>query len=303
MRVPQGFAAAVLLCGGVVFGAATSTRATPPAAATAEPTIATVLDRAAEYVAGFHRQLSSIVAEERYVQHWSTVSGRRGRMESTDLGHRALMADVLLVKPLDADDWLQYRDVYEVDGTPIRDRPERIGRLFREGTLSSDARMRTILEDSARYNIGDIQRNVNTPLFPLQFLRASNQRRFTFTRTSDVAARPTTADPEEAGAFRVSTEVWVIAYQERRSDTMIHTAGHRDFPSRGRFWIEPGTGRVLMSELLLENRSLKVAIDVSYQSEPLVGLFVPVEMRERYEAARTHSLIECRATYGRFRQL
>jgi len=299
MRIPGVCAAAVLVCGGLVLGAPVSTLATPVAAAGDEPSVATVLDRAAEYLAGFHRQLSSIVAEERYVQHWST-GGRKG---STDLGHRELMSDVLLVKPLDADDWLQYRDVYEVDGTPIRDRPERIGRLFREGTLSSDARMRTILEESARYNIGDIQRNVNTPLFPLQFLRASNQRRFTFTRTTDVVARPTTADPEEAGAFRVSTEVWVIAYQERRSDTMIHTAGHRDFPSRGRFWIEPGTGRVLMSELLLENRSLKVAIDVSYQSEPLLGVFVPVEMRERYEAARTHSLIECRATYGRFRQL
>jgi len=302
MRIPGLFAAAVLLCGGVAFGSPLSTLATPAAAAVDEPSVTTVLDRAAEYVAGFHRQLSSIVAEERYVQHWSTAS-RGGRKGSTDLGHRELLSDVLLVKPLDTDDWLQYRDVYEVDGTPIRDRRERIGQLFREGTLSSDARMRTILEDSARYNIGDIQRNVNTPLFPLQFLRVFNQCRFTFTRTTDVAARPTTADSEEASAFRVSTEVWVIAYRERRSDTMIHTAGHRDFPSRGRFWIEPGTGRVLMSELLLENRSIKVAIDVSYQSEPLLGLFVPVEMRERYEAARTHSLIECRATYGRFRQL
>jgi hypothetical protein len=253
-------------------------------------------------VADFHRQLSSIVAEERYVQHWSTIWGGR-RKGATDLGHRELRSDLLLVKPIDADDWLQYRDVYEVDGTAIRDRQERVAHLFREGTLSSDARMRTILAESARYNIGDIQRNVNTPLFPLQFLQASNQRRFAFKRTADVTSRPTTTNPEQAGAFRVSTEVWVIAYEEKRSDTMIRTSGRRDFPSRGRFWIEPATGRVLMSELLLENRSIKVAIDVSYQSEPLLGLLVPIEMRERYEGERIHSLIECRATYGRFRQV
>jgi len=213
------------------------------------------------------------------------------------------VSDLLLVKPFDADDWLQYRDVFEVDGTRIRDREERLAQLFREHSRSSDTRMRDILADSARYNIGDVQRNVNTPLFPLEFLRASNQRRFTFTRTTDLSSRPATTDPEDAGAFRVSTEVWAIAYQERKADTMIRTTQRRDLPSRGRFWIEPASGRVLMSELLVHNRSVKASIDVSYQSEPLLGLLVPIEMRERYEAARTHSLIECRATYGQFRQI
>jgi hypothetical protein len=280
-----------------------SCRATLSASPAAqEPAITTVLERAGAYVADFHRQLSSIVAEERYVQHWQTI-WKGKRQGTTDLGHRELRSDLLLVKPVDADDWLQYRDVYEVDGTAIRDRQERLAELFREGSLSSAARMRTILDESARYNIGDIQRNVNTPLFPLQFLQVSNQRRFTFARTADVTSTPTTTDPEQAGAFRVSTEVWVIAYSEKKSDTMIRTNGRRDFPARGRFWIEPATGRVLMSELVLQNRSIKVAIDVSYQSEPLLGVLVPIEMRERYEGARLHSLIDCRATYGRFRQL
>jgi hypothetical protein len=293
-----------VLVTGFVMAASTASLSGSPSLAPppADPEVAAVLDRAAAYVASFHRQLSSIVAEERYQQHWQTIwTGRR--KGATDLGHRELRSDLLLVKPLDADDWMQYRDVYEVDGTAIRDREERLAELFRQGTLASEARMRTVLEDSARYNIGDIRRNVNTPLFPLQFLKRVNQKRFAFTRTADVTSRPMTSDPEQAGAFRVSTEVWVVAYQEKRSDTMIRTVERRDFPSRGRFWIEPATGRVLMSELLLENRSIKAAIDVSYQSEPLLGMLVPVEMRERYEAARTHSLIECRATYGKFRQI
>jgi hypothetical protein len=279
------------------FGAeaAGSTRAVP------EPTLAVVLERAAAYVADFHRQLSSIVAEERYVQEWRTVwNGKRG---TTNLGHRELRSDLLLLKTIDANDWLQYRDVYDVDGTAVRDRQERLANLFREDSLSSAALMRTILDASARYNIGDIVRNVNTPLFALKYLLASNQRRFAFKRTADTASGPTTTDPEQAGAFRVSTEVWVVAYQETKSDTMIRTETRRDFPSRGRFWIEPATGRVLMSELMLENRHIKVAIDVSYQSEPLLGLLVPIEMRERYQGARLHSLIECRATYGKFRQI
>jgi hypothetical protein len=83
---------------------------------------------------------------------------------------------------------------------------------------------------------------------------------------------------------------------------MIRTDGERDLPSKGRFWIDPATGRVLMSELTAENRNIRATIDVSYQSEPLLGLLVPIEMRERYESKRSGSLVEGRATYGRFRQ-
>jgi len=76
----------------------------------------------------------------------------------------------------------------------------------------------------------------------------------------------------------------------------------KDLPAKGRFWIEPATGRVLMSELVAQNRRLRATIDVSYQSEPLLGLLVPIEMREWYDNLRTGSHIEAVATYGRFRQ-
>jgi hypothetical protein len=94
-----------------------------------------------------------------------------------------------------------------------------------------------------------------------------------------------------------------MEYEEKARDTMIKTEKHRDLPSRGRFWIEPATGRVLMSELVAESRGLKATIDVSYQSEPLLGMLVPVEMHELYEGRRNNSRIEAVATYGRFRPL
>ena len=55
-----------------------------------------------------------------------------------------------------------------------------------------------------------------------------------------------------------------------------------------------------MSELVAENREVRATIDVSYQSEPLVGLLVPVEMRE-YEGPQQVAITGV-ATYGRFRQ-
>jgi hypothetical protein len=274
-----------------------------PAAAADEPALAAVLERAAAYVADFHRQLSSIVAEERYVQDVYPAAGRDAGRRDGGGGpvHRELKSDLLLLKPAGGDAWMTFRDVFEVNGEPVRDRTERLSQLFLRRTPSTDAMIRRILDESSRYNIGDIRRNVNTPTYPLLFLEAANHFRFKFKRTTD--RRPRT-EPHAApgGAFHVSTEVWVIAYEEKEGGTMIRTDGHKDLPSKGRFWIEPSTGRVLMSELVAQNRRLRATIDVSYQSEPLLGLLVPIEMREWYDNMRTRSHIQAVATYGRFRQ-
>jgi hypothetical protein len=274
---------------------------TANAAHAQQPALATVLQRAADYVADFHRQLASIVAEERYVQDWISfrprVEGIRG------LEHRELRSDLLLVRPGGDAGWMEFRDVFDVDGRPVRERSERLLKMFLEPSPSTAGQISRILNESARFNIGDVQRNVNTPLFPLQFLEAANQRRFKFKQTRDRLPQTTTAaaTPGDA-AFRVSTEVWVIAYDEKRPGTMIRTARLKDLPSHGRFWIDPASGHVLMSELMVDNREVRATIDVSFQSEPLLGLLVPIEMRERYDGKRSGSLVEGRATYGKFRQ-
>jgi hypothetical protein len=260
-----------------------------------------VLQRAAAYVADFHRQLSSVVAEERYVQEWRHAVDRQRGSNATR--QRELLSDLLLVKPEGFRTWMEFRDVFEVDRSPIRERDQRLVKMFLEPSPSTNARIASILAESARFNIGDIHRNVNTPIFPLLFLEEANHYRFKYKQTSD--RRPAEARGDTApadGAFRVATEVWVIAYEEKAPRTMIRTDGEKDLPSKGRFWIDPATGRVLMSELGVENRSIRATIDVSYQSEPLLGLLVPIEMRERYESKRSGSLVTGRATYGRFRQ-
>jgi len=262
-----------------------------------EPSLKAVLMRAAAYVAEFHRQLSSIVAEERYVQSW------RHARSITAHAHRELLSDLLLVKPSGDAPWMEFRDVFEADGQRIRDRDERLVKMFLEPSASTAAQISTILGDSARFNIGDVNRNVNTPVFALRFLEAANQSRFTFERSSDRKPRTMTGVAAPAdGVFRVSTEIWVIGYHEIRPDTMIHTAQGRDQPAHGRFWVDPATGRVLMSELIVDDRRVRATIDVSFQSEPLLGMLVPIEMRERYDSKQSSSVVEGRARYGRFRQ-
>jgi hypothetical protein len=264
-----------------------------------EPTLADVLQRAAAYVAEFQVRLSKIVAEEAYVQDWRSA-GPNGR----SFGRRELRSELVLIKPAGADAWAEFRDVFEVDGRAIRPRDGRLEQMLREPAAAASMHVSRILADSARFNIGDVDRNVNTPLFSLRFLEAGNQTRFRFTRSAVAAPRPTASSPgPEDTVFRVSTEVWVVAYEEVRRGTMIRTARRKDQPARGRFWIEPATGRILVSELVLDDRTVRATIDVSFQSEPLLDMLVPIAMRERYDGKKTGSIVEGRATYGRFRRL
>lgn len=265
------------------------------------PSLAEVLKRSAAYVAEFRQQLSGIVAEETYRQdiaYTARVGGGSGRS-------RLLRSDLLLVKPTDSERYVELRDVFEVDGTAVRDREARVETLLgNQVTRDADARLGEIIAESARYNIGSITRTINTPLMALTFLDETNQKRFTFKHVEKAA--PVFSDARDPSAndtpvFRVSTEMWTIAYQERRGDTIIRGPDGRDRPAHGRFWINPANGSVLISELIVDNGGVIATVTVSYQSEPLMGFLVPVEMRETY--IRTGERISGRAEYGKFRPI
>ena len=157
-----------------------------------EPSLATVLQHAGAYVDEFEHQLSSIVAEESYRQQLR----RAGSGFVAGPGHREMQSDLLLVKPAGSAEWMQYRDVFEVDGNRIRDRDQRLVRLFLEPPASVAAQKAAILRESARYNIGTIARTMNTPVLALTALEPANQARFTFRRTND--RRPSTAADAKA---------------------------------------------------------------------------------------------------------
>jgi hypothetical protein len=298
----------VLFC--VVMTLAAANRAAAQKAALAD-----VLERAGEYVAGFERQLSGIVAEEWYTQDVLASAKERGCARAGTYSavlncreaqlvypvHAELRADLLLVRPTGASSWTEFRDVFESNGRPVRDREERLTKLFLNDAPSGRQQISRILDESSRFNIGEIARNINTPLFALQILEAANRPRFKFKRASSRPPATFTGDDAPTAAFRVAIDVWIVEYEETRAGTLIKTEGLKDLPARGRFWIEPDSGRVLMSELQARQRGLRATIDVSYQSEPLLGCLVPIEMREDYQDRRG-AHITAHATYGRFRQ-
>ena len=265
------------------------------AAPAQEPALEAVLQRAGAYVLEFQRQLSGIVAEEHYLQDVRTAPTAMGRMlsTSTQVSHRELTSDFLLVKPIGSDRYVEFRDVFDVDGKPVRDRDQRLAKLFLEPTLSGFAQIQSIVADSTRYNIGNLERTVNVPVMALLFLDPENQRRFRFTRTDDASAPMALKPPASA---------WIVHYEETTKRTMITTTNALDLPARGRFWIEPASGRVLMSEITVEDVRLRGTIVVRYETQAAVELLVPAEMRERYDMRRDGIRIDGVATYTRFRR-
>jgi hypothetical protein len=261
-----------------------------------EATFEAVLGRAGAYVVEFQRSLSGVVAEEQYVQSVRYPLGTSSRVNQLLPTHRDLKSDLLLVKPAGVDRWLQFRDVFQVDGKEVRDRNERLMELFVKPSSSSAAQAERIIAESARYNIGNLLRTVNSPVLALVILDPRNQSRFTFKRT-------THDEPLLGrGTLKLPESVWIVEFQEVEKETLIRTTNGRDLPTRGRFWIEPSTGQVLASEMIAEDPLIKGTIDVEYQIEPAVGLLVPITMRERYEIRRDGSRVDGTATYGRFRQ-
>jgi len=255
--------------------------------------------RAADYVAAFRKQLARITAEETYTQEIINTGRFVDALKVNPA--RRLKSDLLLVKPEGTDRYVELRDVFEVDGAPVRDRQARIEKLLQEP--AAGAQIGAIINESARYNLGRITRNINTPLMALQFLDSTYQSRVRFRhieKSEPVFPKKQDASINAAPVFRVATEMWTIEFREREPATMIRDPDGGDLPARGRFWINPSTGNVLISELIVGGK-VNATVTVSYQSEPLMGFLVPVEMRESYDLSGER--IVGRAEYGKFRQI
>jgi len=255
----------------------------------AQVTVDELLARAGAYVETFQRNFGSVVAEERYEQTTRRVMGatttsvQRGGGGPTDT---VLVSDFLLVQ-VPGEGWLPFRDVFERDGKQVRDRQERLAALFLNGSSrASFEQARAIMDESARYNIGNVSRNINVPTLPLPFLLASNRKRFQF--------KSVKRSDDDPGA--------VVEFKESGRPTFISTTGGRDLPVSGRFWVDDQDGTVLRTELHAVDTSVEAHITVSYEPDPGTGLRVPVRMEERYRRGRDPVEVRGVATYSRFRR-
>jgi hypothetical protein len=250
----------------------------------AQVSVDALLPRAAAYVRQFERDLGSVVAEELYHQDIRPSGAAGAGQVARAGGSTVLRSDFLLVQ-VEGQGWLPFRDVFERDGKPLRDREDRLAALFLSNTRGAFDQARKIMAESARYNIGNVNRTVNLPTLPLMFLLPESRGRFVFTEGKPDAAAPGR----------------VVEFRETASPTFVSTTGERDLPVYGRFWIDEQTGTVLRTEVHMVDTALEGHVTVTYDIDPGTGLRVPVRMEERYRRQRDTNEVRGVVTYSRFR--
>ena len=262
---------------------------TPPASAPPPESVGTdpgdMADRLADYAEAFERHARGIVADERFVQiiqPWRGVpsgpekepallwleAGAMAPKTGPIIARRQLVSDVLMAQ-LREQQWVSYRDVAEVDGQAVRDRTDRVMRLFLSQSPDKAAQFRRIASESTRYNLGDLRREINLPTIALSLLRRVNHPRFAFKRQRD-----------ETIDGRVCR---VLGYREKTSPSLISTVNSGDAFIYGRIWIDQADGRVWRTELQFDRRVYRSLIRVDYGIFDGIDVLVPLQMWEWHE--------------------
>ena len=256
----SGILAAAMLCGGRVDAQS--------------PKVDELIPKATAYAHLFVERFSNVVAEERYEQE-ITVPRRNASSSRTSSS----------VKPQGDDLWNAFRDVAEVDGKPVRDREDRLMKLFLQPSSNALRRAAEIREAGARHNLIDIG-TLNNPLIVIAFLQSQYVERFRFNL----------AGLEK----KLGPDVRTVRFVEFRQPTMLKMNANGDLFSRGLIWIEEATGRVVKTELQLGGQTAPIRITTLFKFDEALGINVPIVMEDWYPD-RTGEF-RGKASYGRFRR-
>ena len=247
-----------------------------------------VLTRAAAAAIRFGTELQGVVAREHYVQ---TIRPTRGRPSDDDqaapTAQRRLLSSLLLVHDPETP-WQLHRDVVAVDGQPVVDRADRLVRLFADPGVDRRTRLRHITEESARYNLGPVVRNINIPTFPLIVVHPSRRERFRFR--------------DRGAATRDGAAVRVFDVDERDGMRTIHGPRGDRVDLRGTLIVDAATGELVEALLAPRMPRLETRLHVWFARVDGMPVRVPVRLRESYWRRGDDVYTAGEATYDDFRR-
>jgi hypothetical protein len=256
--------------------------------------------RARQYLAAWKPSLAAIVAEERYRQTLQRFPIDRdvvaGPVVTTT---RDLVSDVLLVRAGQA--WLMFRDVMTVDGVAVHDRHRRFDDLFKSPDSNLVASARRIADEGARYNLGRLFRNLNTPTTALVYLEEAyaSSVRWRDAKRIDLDGTPAIE----------------LAFNQNRAPYAIRSPNGDPQAARGRLWIEATSSRILRTELEIHGRAAveessvrpnmpRNFFTITSRFGPVPGLdaWVPLSMEDSYEVeGRAEERMKGSASYTNHR--
>ena len=259
----------------------------------------TIIGSAMRYVMAYEQKFALLAADETYVQELQRPPNPGDNLSRTNPGggmraggamsRLVIKSDFLLVQlGGDGEGWMPFRDAYEVKGAKVRNRDERLLKLFEGGDQERFEKAAKLNEATASHNLGNVARTINIPTLAMMFLHPRVNERFEFTD-----------EGEETIAGRVLRRA---AYREVARPTLIKTTRGRDLALTGHIWIDPFTGTVVKTDLNAADPAVRCAITVTYRKDDALDFWVPSQMDEYYKAALSLDEVLATATYSNVRR-
>jgi hypothetical protein len=293
-RVPRLVATILLLTCWCVPGAALAQK--PP----------DVLARARTYVTAYSELFANLLSEERSRQELRDPTG----VESVPATTRAmpgappiqeqfvttgrvtrqnLLANYLVVRAETGLGWVPLRDVIEVNGRAVHDRPGRLADLLAGAGPADIARAQRIMDEGARHDLGELTRTLNIPVLGLLFLHPDRASNTAFTRVGD----------ERVGGRRTL----IHAFLETTQPTLVRGPADSDVVSSGRVWIDETTGAVMKTEHQVQAGVVHATVSVTYRDDKRLGLLLPDRMEEVYRWSNRPHVLTVTSRYTNYRRL
>lgn len=259
----------------------------------------TIIGSAMRYVMAYEQKFTLLAADETYVQELQRPPNPGDNLSRTNPGggmraggtmsRLVIKSDFLLVQlGGDGEGWMPFRDAYEVKGAKVRNRDERLLKLFQGDDQERFEKAAKLNEATASHNLGNVARTINIPTLAMMFLHPRVNERFEFTD-----------EGEETIAGRVLRRA---AYREVVRPTLIKTTRGRDLALTGHIWIDPFTGTVVKTDLNAADPAVRCAITVTYRKDDALDFWVPSQMDEYYKAALSLDEVLATATYSNVRR-
>jgi hypothetical protein len=257
------------------------------------PSVAEILKAASAYLAQYAQGLGAIAADEDYVQYETSL----GKTNTP----RRLSTQVVWLGIGDSVE--DFRDVIAIDTKALRPGDDRLLGLFKAPTSASRSAAREMTDAAVRHYIQTNLHVLDEPMLALEFLRASNQSRSTFTLDG---VKPVNG-----------AQVAVLKFIETDTPRVVPTPG--DTAAAGRFWIDAASGAVRQTELTFTARSFNFRATVKYASDAGTQRWLPVEMTQDCRVSGpgssainhmganggydAHQELSARATYSSYRHV
>lgn len=246
-----------------------------------------LLAQAGDHVRRFEEAFTLVISDEEYTQSLST------RAFDAPVARRTNSEMLFEWQPKERV-WVTVRNVLTLDGHVVQGSQGRLSdALDQTGALRTN-RLRRILDDNARFNLGRTVRTFNYPTLVLSFLDPALQPRFTFVL---------------AGRERIGPDdTWKVTFTEHARPTLIQGDG-LDRVSRGIVWLRQSDGLPIKTRLDLSMRrddaNSYATVEVEYARNPKLDMWVPVRMREHHmeiRLGRIEETLHAEASYREFRR-